>query len=151
MHGSDLPPNRAAMNAEGRPSMHVVPRRLAQSFVSTLGLLIGTVPDRPAAAATTVQHLLTTGQSAHAFFHAVDATGCVITDVFIVVGNSVVREGNGDAAAPLASVTINRFDVCRGLFLYEGIGYTSTFQFSMDSKLSQARLTTTFPIVEFVS
>ena len=130
--------------------MHIVPRRLVQCCVS-LGLLVAIVPDRPAAATATVEHLLTTGQSAHAFFHAVDSTGCVITDVFIVIGNSVVRDGNGNAVGSLASVDIDRYDVCRGLFLYQGIGSTSTFQFSMDSKLSQARFTGTIPCFEFIS
>ena len=118
----------------------------------TLSALVA-IPAPAAEAQTTRVGFSFHGDMAEAGFSSVDASGCVVTDVFVfAIDGRIIGPGVGDVRSAVA-IDIFQFDVCadRVVFAFSSIATLAADEFQITDRLKAATLNTTVEGVESVS
>jgi hypothetical protein len=115
-------------------------------------LLALALPARAAGAETL--HLSFAGQTADATFFSTDPSGCVSTEVFLLVTDGRSRDGTGQPeVASTALIIVSQADLCTRteLVAADGTAVLAPGQFQIDGQLTAASLTATIEVFDFVS
>src|SRR3989442_15901097 len=115
---------------------------MLRNLVVTTGVLflvITIAPSVGSAAQPTV--VRSQGGNANVTFSGTDATGCIVTDVFVDVMENAVRTAPGtpSTTSTQALLSVFQFDVCSSTFSSKG-GFQSDVSFHVDNSLQQATM-----------
>jgi hypothetical protein len=117
-----------------------------------LALMALALPARAAGAETL--HFSFAGQTADATFFSTDPSGCVSTEVFLLVTDGRSKSGSGPpTVAPSAIIIVSQADTCTQTVLIaaDGTAVLAPGQFQIDNQLTAATLTATIEVFDFVS
>jgi hypothetical protein len=88
-------------------------------------------------------------QVADAQFMSFDSTGCIRTDVAVIVASAKIKDtGNPLDVEPLLNVTYAVGDICNQVVLRSGFGSTNVINFQMDSGLVATHASATVPVTD---
>jgi hypothetical protein len=85
-------------------------------------------------------------------FSSFDASGCVVTDAFVIGAQQAAKLGPGQPTrGPVVIVLISEFNFCTFEFLRDIFGETTDASVQADRKLSAASMEATIPAFDFVN
>jgi hypothetical protein len=123
-------------------------------LVVTLAMVLLTLALPARAAGAETLHLSFNGHFADATFFSTDPSGCVSTEVFLLVTDGRSRTGTGQPeVASTALIIVSQADLCTQteLIAADGTAVLAPGQFQIDSLLTAASLTATIEVFDFVS
>jgi hypothetical protein len=122
--------------------------------VASLTVLVLALALPAGAAPAETLHFSFKGRLAEAFFSSTDASGCVLTEVYVAADDGRVKIDPGGAEAESAAVIfISQFDTCTGTQLgaAEGTALLAPGAFQIDKELTAATLSATIEVFDSVS